>query len=80
MLQIVNFFVILSILVITAKLLFAKNVYEKILSFYFIFTNIIILILVDSTIGFESILDIIILLLLLKIVAVLFLLLNRKKI
>jgi hypothetical protein len=78
--EIVSFFIIITIFILAIRLFLAKNVYEKILSFYFIFTNIIILILVNSIASFEVVLDIIIMLFLLKLVAVLFLLFNRKKI
>ena len=77
---IISFLLILSITTIAIRFFMAQNSYEKILSFYFIFTNIIILILVNSIANFDSILDIVIILFLLKLVAVLFLLFNRKKI
>lgn len=76
----ISLFVIISITLITIKFFTAQNSYEKILGFYFIFTNIIILILINSVTSFEEILDIIIVLFLLKLVAVLFLLFNKKKI
>ena len=78
--EIVSFFIIITISILSIRLFLSKNVYEKILSFYFIFTNIIILILFNSIASFEVVLDIIIMLFLLKLVAVLFLLFNRKKI
>jgi len=78
--EIVSFFLIISLIIITISFFIARNSYEKILSFYFIFTNIIILILVNSIANFDAILDIVIILFLLKLVAVLFLLFNRKKI
>ena len=78
--DIVSFFLIISLIIITIRFFIARNSYEKILSFYFIFTNIIILILVNSIANFDAILDIVIILFLLKLVAVLFLLFNRKKI
>jgi multisubunit Na+/H+ antiporter MnhF subunit len=76
----ISFLLIICLSIITARFFTAHNSYEKILSFYFIFTNIIILILINSISNFEAILDIIIILFLLKLVAVLFLLFNRKKI
>ena len=76
----ISIFVTLTILIVVLRTFRAQNSYEKILGFYFIFTNIIILILVNSVISFEEILDIIIVLFLLKLVAVLFLLYNKKKI
>ncbi len=78
--NIVSLLIILSIAIIAIRFFVAQNSYEKILSFYFIFTNLIILILINSIASFEAILDIIIILFLLKLVAVLFLLFNRKKI
>ncbi len=78
--EIISFFIIISIAIVTVRFCISRNSYEKILSFYFIFTNIIILILINSVTNFDAILDIIILLFLLKLVAVLFLLFNRKKI
>lgn len=78
--EIVSFFIIITIAILSIRLFLSKNVYEKILNFYFIFTNVIILILVNSIANFESVLDIIIMLFLLKLVTVLFLLFNRKKI
>ncbi|MBP7709832.1 MAG: hypothetical protein KA100_02030 [Rickettsiales bacterium] len=78
--EIISFFIIVSLAIITTRFFISRNSYEKILSFYFIFTNLIILILVNSVSNFDAILDIIILLFLLKLVAVLFLLFNRKKI
>jgi multisubunit Na+/H+ antiporter MnhF subunit len=78
--DIISFFLVISLIIITIRFFIARNSYEKILSFYFIFTNIIILILVNSIANFDAILDIVIILFLLKLVAVLFLLFNRKKI
>lgn len=72
--------VVLSLAIITIKFFIANNSYEKILSFYFIFSNIIILITMSAINHFDSILDIIILLFLLKLVTMLFLLFNKKKI
>lgn len=76
----ISCFITLSIVIIAIKFFRADNSYEKILGFYFIFTNIIILILINSITSFEEILNIIIVLFLLKLVAVLFLLFNKKKI
>jgi multisubunit Na+/H+ antiporter MnhF subunit len=76
----ISLLLILSLFIITVRFFIAQNSYEKILSFYFIFTNVIILILINSIANFDAILDIIIILFLLKLVAVLFLLFNRKKI
>lgn len=71
---------LISLFFVALRFFKANNAYERILSFYFIFTNLIILILLSSSLNFESLLDIVIMLFLLKLVAVLFLLFNRKKI
>ncbi len=78
--QIISVFIIISLTIVTAKFFSAKNPYERIISFYFIFTNFILLILLNSVASFDDILDIIIVLFLLQIVAVLFMLFNRKRI
>jgi multisubunit Na+/H+ antiporter MnhF subunit len=80
MFDLVSFLITISIAIISLRLFFAQNSYEKIAGFYFIFTSIIVLILINSTTNFDAILDIVIILFLLKLVAVLFLLFNRKKI
>lgn len=80
MIELISISVAISIAIIAIKFFAAKNSYEKIISFYFIFTNIIILIFVNAVSGFEEIIDIIIVLFLLKLVTVLFLLFNKKKI
>jgi hypothetical protein len=69
-----------TIALIFAKFFFAQNFYEKIISFYFILTNVIILIMVSSIVDFESILDIAIILFLVQLMAVSFLIFNHKKI
>jgi len=58
----------------------ANNSYEKIISFYLLFTQFILVFLNISSPEFKEIFDIIIILFLLKLVAVLFLLFNKKKI
>jgi len=78
--ELLSFFLVIIITLIAIRFFIAQNSYEKILGFYFIFTNLILLILISSVTNFDSILDIIILLFLLKLMAVLFLLFNRKKI
>ncbi len=78
--EIVSFLIAISIAFISFRFLRASNAYEKIISFYFILTNIIILILANSVANFDEILDIAIILFLLKLVTVLFLLYNKKKI
>ena len=80
MTELISFFLVIALVLITIRFFVAQNSYEKILSFYFIFTNIILLILINSVTSFDKILDIIIMLFLLKLMAVLFLLFNRKKI
>ncbi len=80
MAELISIFVTISIAIIALRFVAAKNSYEKIISFYFIFTNIIILIFVNAISGFDEIIDIIIVLFLLKLIAVLFLLFNKKKI
>ena len=57
-----------------------NNSYEKIISFYLLFTQFILLFLNISSPEFKEIFDIIIVLFLLKLVAVLFLIFNKKKI
>ena len=78
--DIVSFLIIISLSILAVRFFIAQNSYEKIISFYFIFTILIILILINAVSNFDAILDIIIILFLLKLVAVLFLLFNRKKI
>lgn len=62
----------------SAKIIEAANLYEKIVSFYAAFTNIIILFLINSISKFEYIIDLALLLFLLQLIGILFLLLNRK--
>ena len=76
---IISLAIIFALAVVTFKLLTANNVYEKISGFYFIFTNFILLILINAVTNFDAMLDIIIILFLLQFVAILFLLFNRKK-
>jgi len=80
MLTLISFVVIFSLIIISLKFFSSHNVYEKIIGFYFIFSNFIILVLVNAVTNFDDMLDIIIVLFLLQFVAVLFLLFNRKKI
>jgi hypothetical protein len=77
--EIISFFVIISGAIIAFRLIAAKNNYEKITAFYLLFTHIIILFLVNSAANFDAVLDIVITLFLLKLVAVSFLILNRRK-
>lgn len=78
--EIVSLLVVFSLIAIFIRLFLSHGSYEKILSFYLIFTNLSILILVNSAANFDEILDIVIILFFLKLVVVLFLLFNRKKI
>ena len=71
---------IMNIFIFILKMVNAQNSYEKILSFYLIFGNFIFLIITQSISSYDAILDIIIMLLILKLMAILFLLFNRKKI
>lgn len=75
----ISFFIIITIALIFVRLFLAQNSYEKIISFYFIFSNIALLILSTAIADFESILDIIIILFLVQIAATLFLISNRNK-
>jgi len=68
-----------SIILTFIRLLQADNSYEKIIGFYLIFTQSILLFLGLSKNSSNQIFDIIIIIFLLKLVAILFLLLNRKK-
>lgn len=77
--EIISFFVIISGAITALRLILAKNNYEKIIAFYLLFTQIIILFLVNSAANFDAILDIVITLFLLKLVAVSFLISNRRK-
>jgi len=74
-----NLTIFISIILIIIKLILAANVYEKIISFYFIFTNAIILMIINSISKFEYVIDLALLLFLAELIGVLFLLLNRKK-
>jgi hypothetical protein len=78
--MLISTFIILSLALITVRFFIAQNSYEKITGFYFIFSNIILLILANSVANFNDILDMVILLLLLEMITILFLLFNRKKI
>jgi multisubunit Na+/H+ antiporter MnhF subunit len=72
--------ILLSLIPISFRFFIAQNSYEKILCFYLLASNLILLILVNAVPEFNAILDIILILFLLKLLAVLFLLFNRKKI
>ncbi|NBV06478.1 MAG: hypothetical protein EBS06_04490 [Proteobacteria bacterium] len=78
--DLISLLITIAIGIVAVRFFRAKNSHEKIICFYFIFTNIIILVLLNSVTTFTEILDIIILLFLLKLVAILFLLFNKKKI
>jgi len=72
--------IILSMILTLIRFFNSNNSYEKIMSFYLLFTQFIFLYLSISHQKFNEIFDIIIILFLLKLVAILFLLYNRKKI
>ena len=74
-----NLTIFISIILIVIKLVLVANVYEKIISFYFISTNAIILMIINSISKFEYVIDLALLLFLAELIGVLFLLLNRKK-
>lgn len=71
---------LISMLLVLIRFLQSNNSYEKIIGFYVMFTLFILLFLSISSTDFGEIFDIIVILFLLKLVAVLFLLFNRKKI
>jgi len=77
---IINIAIGFSMLLILIRFFQANNSYEKIISFYLLFTQFILVFLNISSPEFKEIFDIIIILFLLKLVAVLFLLFNKKKI
>ena len=77
---IINIVIGFSMLLILIRFFQANNSYEKIISFYLLFTQFILVFLNISSPEFKEIFDIIIILFLLKLVAVLFLLFNKKKI
>lgn len=76
----ISIVVILSIILLIIKFLTAHNSYEKILCSYLIFLALSIIILVNAVANLSEILDLILILFLFKLVAILFLLFNRKKI
>lgn len=75
-----NIALILTLILAAIKFFVATNSYEKIISFYFVFGNFIILILINAVTNFNTIVDIAIILSLLQFITILFLLFNRKKI
>lgn len=77
---IINIAIGFSMLLVLIRFFQANNSYEKIISFYLLFTQFILVFLNISSPDFKEIFDIIIILFLLKLVAVLFLLFNKKKI
>ncbi len=74
MLILLNLALILSLAIITVKFLSSTNSYEKITAFYFIFSNFIILVLINAITEINTILDITIILFLLQFITILFLL------
>ncbi len=77
---IINIVIGFSMLLVLIRFFQANNSYEKIISFYLLFTQFILVFLNISSPELKEIFDIIIILFLLKLVAVLFLLFNKKKI
>ena len=77
---IINIAIGFSMLLVLIRFFQANNSYEKIISFYLLFTQFILVFLNISSPELKEIFDIIIILFLLKLVAVLFLLFNKKKI
>jgi len=77
---IINIAIGFSMLLVLIRFFQANNSYEKIISFYLLFTQFILVFLNISSPEFKEIFDIIIILFLLKLVAVLFLLFIKKKI
>jgi hypothetical protein len=77
---ILNFAIVFSIALLLIRFFHANNSYEKILCFYMFFSLFIVLFINISNVDFNEIFDIIIILFLLKLISVLFLLYNRKKI
>lgn len=76
----INSVIAISMFVTIIKFFNSGNSYDRILYFYLIFTQFIVLFIGISRLEFENIFDIVIILLLLKLVAILYLLLNKKKI
>ena len=74
----INITILLGIALVTKKFITTNNSYQKIIGFYFIFTGLIILILINSIAKFQLAIDIAFLLFLLELAAILFLLLNKK--
>ena len=79
MLEIISIFIFIALLLVIVKIFNAHNVYEKILGFYFIFSLLILLILINSTVSFDATLDIVIVLFFLQLAATLLLLLKLEK-
>ena len=75
---IINIIMFLNLFLLAFKFISTKNSEQKIISFYFIFTQIIILILFNWQAKPQFAIDIAVLLFLLELVAVLFLLLHKK--
>ncbi len=74
----INITILVGLALVIAKFITTNNSYQKIIGFYFIFTGLIILILVNSIAKFQLAIDIAFLLFLLELAAILFLLLNKK--
>ncbi len=76
----VNLTLILCIILLFLKFIpkFSHSELERIAGFYLIFTNIIILILINSIGRFSNILDIILMLFLLKLASLMLLFIKKK--
>jgi hypothetical protein len=74
----INITILISLALVIIKFITTSNSYQKIIGFYFIFTGLIILILINSIAKFQLAIDTAFLLFLLELAAILFLLLNKK--
>lgn len=74
----INITILISLALVITKFIITSNSYQKIIGFYFIFTGLIILILINSIAKFQLAIDIAFLLFLLELAAILFLILNKK--
>jgi len=74
----INIIILISLALAISKFIISDDSFDKIISFYFVFTGLIILILINSITKFQLIIDIAFLLFLLELSAMLLLLLNKK--
>ncbi|MFT5703283.1 MAG: hypothetical protein ACJAZX_000455 [Rickettsiales bacterium] len=79
MLIFINLTIIFGLSFAIVKFISTSDFTQKIISFYFLFTGLVILILINSTASFELAIDIAFLLFLLELAALLFLISNHKK-